>query len=285
MEVNQQASEDLAARWDGMVSWYEGCIELSSTQGTVTCAVMTDVPAAKRTLEVGCGPGKHSLLLAQSYLSPDKGVLVSCDISEGMVKRVAENYADEERQDYSKIPGNKHLVNTTTNFCEFTDDTCSKLKHHCDLDTIIKDQGDFRKFVYGCRANNELLPFADGSFDSYIANLSLQIVDNPKNMIRECYRVLRSGGRACHTVWGQPKNCIQFTVLGDVVAKMFPGHPNPTNAMFDCYADFGAGIKSDMEAAGFQNVRIWEQPINVLYKTGQEFLDIFAVNQIKLIAK
>jgi len=31
-------------------------------------------------LEVACGPGKHSLLLASSFLKV-KGVLVSCDFS------------------------------------------------------------------------------------------------------------------------------------------------------------------------------------------------------------
>ena len=34
-------------------------------QGTVTCAVQTNMNnKGKRIIEVGCGPGKHSLLLA-----------------------------------------------------------------------------------------------------------------------------------------------------------------------------------------------------------------------------
>ena len=67
---------------------------------------------------------------------------------------------------------------------------------------IIGEQGEFRKFVYGCRANNELLPFDDGVFDAYVANLSLQLVNNPKNMLSETFRVLESGSSACFTIWG-----------------------------------------------------------------------------------
>ncbi len=46
---------------------------------------------------------------------------------------------------------------------------------------IVKEQGEFKKFIYGCIANNEILPFADQIFDSYISSLSLQIVNNYKN--------------------------------------------------------------------------------------------------------
>jgi len=42
------------------------------------------MPSRKKILEVGCGPGKHSLMLAKSFLS-NGSVLVSCDISKGMI--------------------------------------------------------------------------------------------------------------------------------------------------------------------------------------------------------
>lgn len=48
-----------------MLNWYENEYEESTMQGTVTCAVQTKMSKnGKRVLEVGCGPGKHSLLLA-----------------------------------------------------------------------------------------------------------------------------------------------------------------------------------------------------------------------------
>ena len=70
-----------------MLGFYERVAEISTMQGTTTCAVMTNMLAADKTLEVACGPGKHSLMLASSFLKP-KGVLVSCDISNAMVKRL-----------------------------------------------------------------------------------------------------------------------------------------------------------------------------------------------------
>ena len=77
-----------------MLNWYENAMELSTYQGTMTCAVMTDMGNADRVLEVGCRPGKHSLMLAQTLLK-QKGVLVSCDYSGAMIQRLKENYETE----------------------------------------------------------------------------------------------------------------------------------------------------------------------------------------------
>ena len=56
-------------------------------------------------------------------------------------------------------------------------------------------------------ANNEKLPFASEEFSSYTANLSLMLVDNHMNQLREAYRVLRKGGVAGFTVWGRREHC------------------------------------------------------------------------------
>ena len=50
-------------------------------------------------LEVACGPGKHSLMLASSFLKL-KGVLVSCDFSSNMIKKLAYNY-NQSDNDYT----------------------------------------------------------------------------------------------------------------------------------------------------------------------------------------
>jgi ubiquinone/menaquinone biosynthesis C-methylase UbiE len=46
---------------------------------------MTSMMHKKRSIEVGCGPGRHSLMLASTFLRRDGGVLVSCDFSNWMV--------------------------------------------------------------------------------------------------------------------------------------------------------------------------------------------------------
>jgi ubiquinone/menaquinone biosynthesis C-methylase UbiE len=89
-----------------MCKWYEESAEKYTIQGTVTCAVMTEMIKADRVLEVACGPGKHSLMLSSTFLKVG-GVLVSCDYSGEMVKRLAANYNSEEiDSDFRHVPGN-----------------------------------------------------------------------------------------------------------------------------------------------------------------------------------
>lgn len=61
-------------------------------------------------LEVACGPGKHSLLLASSFLKI-KGVLVSCDFSKKMVQRLEFNYENTD-SDFTKVDGNKYKIDS-----------------------------------------------------------------------------------------------------------------------------------------------------------------------------
>jgi len=75
-----------------MADWYANKIEAYTVQGMVTCAVMADMQKCKRVLEVACGPGGHSKILATSFLNRDGGVLVSCDYSAGMVKKLKETF-------------------------------------------------------------------------------------------------------------------------------------------------------------------------------------------------
>lgn len=44
---------------------------------------------------------------------------------------------------------------------------------------------------------------------------------------------------------------------------------------FDIYADKGVQAKQDLEAAGFTGIKIWEQPINIMYRNGEEFMAKF----------
>ena len=102
----------------------------------------------KRVLESSCGTGRHSIVMAQSFLNPEGGVLVSTDFSGEMVRRLNERYSSPNCE-YSMLKDrNKFLINTETNYCEYNEG--SGLKHKCDIEDIISKQGDFKKFVYGC---------------------------------------------------------------------------------------------------------------------------------------
>jgi len=65
------------------------------------------------------------------------------------VKKVHQNYSQKDN-DYVKVEGNKFLIDIETNYNEIADESNASLKNLCDLDKLEADQGDFRKFVFGC---------------------------------------------------------------------------------------------------------------------------------------
>lgn len=133
---------------------------------------MTGSSQASRVIEVACGPGFNSSLIASSYLGKDNCVLVSCDFSEDMIKLAKQHF--DEVSDFKHVPGNEYYFEQGINYNETNEK--EELKNQCDIEKVIteKTQGKaFNKFVYSCQANNLQLPFLDCSFDAYIANLSL----------------------------------------------------------------------------------------------------------------
>ena len=273
-KVDVAANSRIQAKWDGMAKGYEESAKgKSNVQSLVTCAAMTKAYNAKTIIEVGCGTGLTSLLLARSFLPSNKGVLVSCDLAPQMIHLLKANF-DNQTNDFSQIPGNKSLIDTETNYCELNAD--QTLANKVDLQSIISSQGDFRKLVYGCIANNEILPFGDNLFDSYLANLSLNLVDNRVNMLREAYRVLAPGGAACFTVWGPREKCSFFTVVYDVLAKYYPQEKLQAFlgmfGAFKCYEEKDQVIE-EMKQAGFCGIKVWEQAQSVGFKDGTDFME------------
>ena len=67
---------------------------------------------ANRTLEVGCGPGRHSIMLAQTFLK-EGGILVTSDFSKDMVQLMAENY---KTSDYVLVENNKLKIDMESDF-------------------------------------------------------------------------------------------------------------------------------------------------------------------------
>ncbi len=66
------------------------------------------------------------------------------------------------------------------------------------------------RFILGAVANNESLPFIDGSFDCYIANLSLMLVDNYKNQLSEALRVTQPGATFGFSIIGRKENNVNM---------------------------------------------------------------------------
>lgn len=87
--------------------------------------------------------------------------------------------------------------------------------------------------IRGCWANNESLPFADEQFDCYISNLSLHIVTNPINQLKEALRVTKPGTRFGFSVWGRRDN-FNFDKVTDELLKKYGAIPSdsPVNPMY-----------------------------------------------------
>ena len=135
VNVNKEECDILQAKWTGMADWYQKHIEIFSAQGMVTCAVMANVSQCKRVLEVACGPGCHTKILATSFLNRDGGVLVSCDYARGMINKLKETF--EQDHDYTLAPGNYSFIDPETDFNEFIEGSTSKLKNKCNINDII----------------------------------------------------------------------------------------------------------------------------------------------------
>jgi ubiquinone/menaquinone biosynthesis C-methylase UbiE len=82
---------------------------MSTIQGTAVCAAMVEAFNKKRILEVACGPGRHSHMLATGFMRPKNSVLVSCDFSQQMIQSLKKMYESDE-SDFSLVPGNKYLI-------------------------------------------------------------------------------------------------------------------------------------------------------------------------------
>jgi len=286
-KLDLQANEKTMQSWNDSADWYEGFAEQYTTQGLVTCAVMCSLFQAdrkQRVLEVACGPGRHSLLIAQSFLRPDGAVLVSCDYASAMVEKMAANY---ESADYSMVDGNSFVMETNVDYCEMNGDT--KLKHTCDLEKVVSahvgEGQTFRKFVYGCRANNELLPFADETFSAYLANLSVMLVDKPSNQFKEAHRVLQKGCSASFVIWGTREETLLVNHVERVLQKHLPPQLRDEMMAERSHHDLFYGKHLDVEKTlreiGFSQVKMWLQPMNFLFRNGEDFMKGFGSGKLK----
>ena len=107
---------------------------------------------------------------------------MSCDISDEMM-RLTKSKFDDPNSEYLVVPGNKAVIADKELAPMDTHDFC--------IESHIKSLGFNEKdrVVLGGIVNNECLPFKENTFDCYLANLSLMLVDNHRNMLAEAFRV------------------------------------------------------------------------------------------------
>lgn len=181
---------------------------------------------------------------------------------------MSKNRFEDPKNDYLAIPGNKAKVNAFELAPLGTKEWNLEKVLHEDLNFTQNDRA-----VISGTGNNESLPFTDGTFDCYISSLSLMIVDNHLNQLREAFRVTQQGATFGFTIWGRRENNQNFECLEVVLEKLnLKSKEPPKKTMYDLGKD-PLALKAQMEEIGFTKIRMWHQHNNFYYKDENDYVE------------
>lgn len=120
--------------------------------------------------------------------------------------------------------------------------------------------------------DNQSLSFANNSFDTYLANLSLHLVPDPASMLSEAYRVLKPLGTAVFSVWGKPEDTNLFIIMNNA-ERLIGVSTNPKTSPF--HLNDQDRLNQMLKDAGFNNVKSFYTVCLVNVKTGEEFVNLY----------
>jgi SAM-dependent methyltransferase len=104
-------------------------------------------------------------------------------------------------------------------------------------------------------ASAESLPFPGESYDVLTCRFGIMFFPDLPKALRECFRVLKPGGRAAFVAWGKKEQPF-FTTTAGIVLKHVPVPPPPPDPEGPSLFMFGerGRLRRALEAAGFSNV-------------------------------
>ena len=120
-------------------------------------------------------------------------------------------------------------------------------------------------------ADNLALPFENEGFDRYVANLSLHVVPDADKMLAEAFRVLKSGGLAGFTVWGNRSETNLFEIMNNAVDKA--GYHDEDRSHF--YLNDEVELRNRIRAAGFSSVLTHYSAVGLRLRKGEDLSLMF----------
>ena len=104
-------------------------------------------------------------------------------------------------------------------------------------------------------ASAESLPFPGESYDVLTCRFGIMFFPDLPKALRECWRVLKPGGRAVFVAWGKKEQPF-FTTTAGIILKHVPVPPPPPDPDGPSLFMFGERdrLRRALEAAGFGNV-------------------------------
>jgi SAM-dependent methyltransferase len=104
-------------------------------------------------------------------------------------------------------------------------------------------------------ASAESLPFPGESYDVLTCRFGIMFFPDLPKALRECFRVLKPGGRAVFVAWGKKEQPF-FTTTAGIILKHVPVPPPPPDPDGPSMFMFGERdrLRRALEAAGFSNV-------------------------------
>jgi ubiquinone/menaquinone biosynthesis C-methylase UbiE len=183
-------------KWDSFSDIYTEMAVNGTLQTNISLYNCTRAKEATAICEVGVGPGIGPLVFATTMMK--KGaVYYNSDISEGMIRNFQKVF---EEAGMTANPSIKFRV----------------LEKGSNVDKI-ENFDEKTKQIFVTVADNEELPYPDESFDCYLAHLSLMHVENYDKMLREAFRVTKTGAKIGISVMGRPGNFKLFAVIPEAL--------------------------------------------------------------------
>src|SRR5258708_13959153 len=104
-------------------------------------------------------------------------------------------------------------------------------------------------------ASAEPLPFSGESFDVLTCRFGVMFFPDLARALRECFRVLKPGGRAAFVAWGKKEQPFFTTTAGIILrhVPVPPPPPDPDGPSLFMFGEFDR-LRRALEAAGFSNV-------------------------------